>query len=295
MSAPEQTIHLELYAPNVKSAIARAQTIADERKHPQVTPEHVAHSVLEGGWVKDVLARTVLHLPMLRTRLKTTLENTPPTGNGLSYLSSRTLTLLGRTEAIARERSRDVVDFQCLFVALGEQDVVPRAIGAATWSPQELTGVTVAAPAASPQASTVSAFDLALSKTASAALGELGEEMAKALGYYEDRPPREVTRTISRIKHLLSPPNDVPNLDVEREDAKLVIKRSDGGDLSIVVEWAKPDGIDLVLVKGNQRLPTRFTLNAATQVWTSSEGDLFRALRAAIIGLYPSIEGKVKP
>ena len=65
--------------------------------------------------------------------------------------------------------------------------------------------------------------------------------------------------------------------------------------VSIVVEWARPDAIDLVLVKGAQRLPTRFTLNQATQVWTSSEGDLFRALRAAIIGLYPHIEGKVAP
>ena len=44
---PEQTIHLEKYAPDAKALVAGAQSLADERKHTQVEPIHLLARALD--------------------------------------------------------------------------------------------------------------------------------------------------------------------------------------------------------------------------------------------------------
>ena len=44
---PEQTIHLEKYAPDAKALVAGAQSLADERKHTQVEPIHLLVRALD--------------------------------------------------------------------------------------------------------------------------------------------------------------------------------------------------------------------------------------------------------
>ena len=47
--AAEQTIHLDRYAPDAKTLVASAQSLADERKHAQVEPVHLLARAIEDG------------------------------------------------------------------------------------------------------------------------------------------------------------------------------------------------------------------------------------------------------
>src|ERR1019366_8180426 len=56
--AAEQTIHLDRYAPDAKTLVASAQSLADERKHAQVEPIHLlARAVERDRGVQEVFRK----------------------------------------------------------------------------------------------------------------------------------------------------------------------------------------------------------------------------------------------
>lgn len=105
-----RTLSLERFAPDAKAWIQAAQALADERGHAEIQPLHLlARGVAGHSGVAEVLRRAgtdVLELSAASERALAAL----PKGAEPSYLSQRTLDLLGRAEREAdRERSREVL------------------------------------------------------------------------------------------------------------------------------------------------------------------------------------------
>ncbi|HEX7667940.1 MAG TPA: AAA family ATPase [Polyangiaceae bacterium] len=110
MPAPEPTtLSLGRYTPDAKAWIVLAQTLADERGHPEIAPLHLLARGLEGHpGVVEVLRRAGVNLVELGSAVERAL-GALPRGTGPAYLSTRLLDLLSRAERDAdRERATEV-------------------------------------------------------------------------------------------------------------------------------------------------------------------------------------------
>jgi hypothetical protein len=272
----EQTIHLEVYEPQVRAAFARAQTLADERKHHTVTWYHLVRVMLDVGWGTEPCVRAAEDPAALLARVDSMLDDLPANAGQLAYLDARLLEVMKAAEVHAKKLARAAVDFQCVFVALGEKQYVSPAIGAQEWSREERTGSAKEIPPT---------LEAALFTSAKALEG-LPEQIATALGM--PRMPKEVARTLQKIRAQFYAPNEVPELLVERHDGCILFGREDKSeDDPIILQWAPPAAIELVTGAGAARSAQRFELVRETNTWRAGERELFEAVRAAIVALYP--------
>src|ERR1017187_3976629 len=97
--AAEQTIHLDRYAPDAKTLVASAQSLADERKHAQVEPIHLLFRAAERDrGIQEVFRRAGADPSDLSVEAESALARINKTTTGLAYLSNAMLQLLGRAE-----------------------------------------------------------------------------------------------------------------------------------------------------------------------------------------------------
>jgi ATP-dependent Clp protease ATP-binding subunit ClpB len=117
--AAEQTIHLERYAPDAKALVAGAQSLADERKHPQVEPIHfLARAVDRDRGIAEVFKKAGADPADVAAEAETQLARLPKAGPGLAYLSTAMLSLLGRAE---KEADKQPVTIEHLLNALSQE------------------------------------------------------------------------------------------------------------------------------------------------------------------------------
>ena len=124
--AAEQTIHLDRYAPDAKTLVASAQTLADERKHAQVEPIHLlARAVERDRGVQEVFRRAGADPADVSVEVESALGRIAKAGGGLAYLSSSMLQLLGRAE---KEAGAGTVEVEHLLNALSQEIRGPAAV-----------------------------------------------------------------------------------------------------------------------------------------------------------------------
>jgi ATP-dependent Clp protease ATP-binding subunit ClpB len=97
---PLTTLSLDRYLPSAKALVARAQALADERRHHEVQPLHLLSRALERGQstraVFERATSSVLDFEAAVERALSTLPQAPPKEK--SYLSDAMIDLLGRAE-----------------------------------------------------------------------------------------------------------------------------------------------------------------------------------------------------
>src|ERR1700720_634498 len=107
---PEQTIHLEKYAPDAKALVAGAQSLADERKHAQVEPIHLlARAIDRDRGVAEGFRKAGAD-PAVEA--DGALNRIGKSAGGLAYLSNAMLALLARAE---KEAGGDTVGVEHLL------------------------------------------------------------------------------------------------------------------------------------------------------------------------------------
>ncbi len=117
--ASEQTIHLERYATDAKALVAGAQSLADERKHPQVEPIHfLTRAVDRDRGVAEVFKKAGADPSDVAAEAETQLARLPKSGGGLAYLSTAMLSLLSRAE---KEADKSPVSVENLLNALSQE------------------------------------------------------------------------------------------------------------------------------------------------------------------------------
>jgi ATP-dependent Clp protease ATP-binding subunit ClpB len=116
---PEQTIHLEKYAPDAKALVAGAQSLADERKHSQVEPIHLLARALDRDrGVAEVFRKAGAEPRDVAVEAEAALGRLAKASGGLAYLSSAMLDLLARAE---REALNGTVGVEHLLNALSQE------------------------------------------------------------------------------------------------------------------------------------------------------------------------------
>src|SRR5512143_2533978 len=116
---PEQTIHLEKYAPDAKALVAGAQSLADERKHVQVEPIHLLARALDRAkGVAEVFKKAGADPSDVAAEAESQLSKLPKAGAGLAYLSSAMLGLLASAE---KEAENNTVGVEHLLNALSKE------------------------------------------------------------------------------------------------------------------------------------------------------------------------------
>src|SRR5450432_1655686 len=125
--AAEQTIHLDRYAPDAKTLVASAQSLADERKHAQVEPIHLlARAVERDRGVQEVFRKAGVDPADVSVEAETALGRIHKATAGLAYLSSAMLQLLARAEKEAG--GAGTVDVEHLLNALSQEIRGPAAV-----------------------------------------------------------------------------------------------------------------------------------------------------------------------
>jgi ATP-dependent Clp protease ATP-binding subunit ClpB len=123
--AAEQTIHLERYAPDAKALVAGAQSLADERKHPQVEPIHLlARAIDRDRGVAEVFKKSGADPADVAVEAEAQLNRLAKATSGLAYLSNAMLSLLGRAE---KESDGKTVGVDHLLNALAQEIRGPAA------------------------------------------------------------------------------------------------------------------------------------------------------------------------
>ncbi len=118
-NARQQTIHLEKYASDAKALVASAQSLADERKHPQVEPIHLLARALDRDrGVAEVFRKAGAEPRDVAVEAEAALGRLSKSSGGLAYLSSAMLDLLARAE---REASGGTVGVEHLLNALSQE------------------------------------------------------------------------------------------------------------------------------------------------------------------------------
>ncbi len=116
------TLRLEAYTKSAKQAIAAAQALADERNHPEVEPLHLLYELIEADRsIEDALARTGIDPTDLLVEAELLLRKIPAVRDGRSYLSPRTLDLLGRAEGEAAREGGVPVSTKHLMLACAQE------------------------------------------------------------------------------------------------------------------------------------------------------------------------------
>ncbi len=112
-------VQLERYAPDAKSLVASAQTLADERKHTQVEPIHLLARMLERDrGVQEVFKAAGAAPGDVATETETQLARLPRAASGLAYLSTAMLGLLARAE---KEAEKGMVGVDHLLNAISQE------------------------------------------------------------------------------------------------------------------------------------------------------------------------------
>ncbi|MEZ4372563.1 MAG: AAA family ATPase [Polyangiaceae bacterium] len=107
MAEATTKLSLARFRPDAKALVAGAQTLADERKHAEVTPLHLLlRAVDRDPGVAHVLRLAGVDPTLLASATEQRLGELPPSGEE-AYLSTRLLDLLERAE---REAERDHVE-----------------------------------------------------------------------------------------------------------------------------------------------------------------------------------------
>ncbi|RYZ04794.1 MAG: AAA family ATPase [Myxococcales bacterium] len=119
--APHTTLSLDRYLPQAKSLVARAQALADERRHHEVVPLHLLARALERGkstrLVFERATSSVLDFEAAVERALSAL----PQSKERSYLSDAMLDLLGRAERDASLERAPRVTAAHLLNALSQE------------------------------------------------------------------------------------------------------------------------------------------------------------------------------
>lgn len=116
------TLRLEAYTKPAKQAISAAQALADERNHPEVEPLHILYELLERDRsIEDALARAGVDPTDLLVETELLLRKIPSVRDGKSYLSPRTLDLLGRAEGEAAREGGVPVGTKHLMLACAQE------------------------------------------------------------------------------------------------------------------------------------------------------------------------------
>jgi len=122
MSADQATtMSLNRYAPEAKSLVAGAQTLADERKHAEVQPLHLLVRATERDQgVAAVMSRAGANVVELQSAAERALSGLP-TANEPAYLSQAMLDLLERAEREADRERAGQVGIEHLLNALSQE------------------------------------------------------------------------------------------------------------------------------------------------------------------------------
>jgi ATP-dependent Clp protease ATP-binding subunit ClpB len=121
-----ETIHLERYAPEAKALVGAAQSLADERKHPQVEPLHLlARAIDRDRGISEVFRKAGADPSDLAVEAESQLARLGKSSGGLAYLSNAMLALLARAE---KEAAADTVGVEHLLNALSQELRGPAAV-----------------------------------------------------------------------------------------------------------------------------------------------------------------------
>jgi ATP-dependent Clp protease ATP-binding subunit ClpB len=128
-------LHLETYAEPARQAVAAAQSLADDRRHPEVLPLHLFYALLDRDLlVQNAIAKAGVDPTDALLEAEALLRKLPRSANGPSYLASSLLDLLGRAEGEAAREGGVPIGSRHLALAAsqearGEVSLVMRACG----------------------------------------------------------------------------------------------------------------------------------------------------------------------
>ncbi len=116
------TLRLDAYAKDAKRAIAQAQALADDRKHPEVEPLHVLYTLLDGYKAAEAaIERANVDPTDVLVEAEMVLRKMTGANGVKSYLSPRTLDLLGRAEGEAARDGGAAVGVTHLMLACAQE------------------------------------------------------------------------------------------------------------------------------------------------------------------------------
>jgi ATP-dependent Clp protease ATP-binding subunit ClpB len=119
--APLTTLSLDRYLPAAKSLVARAQALADERKHAEVQPLHLLSRALERGRsTRSVFERATPSVLDFESAVERALAALPASKER-SYLSDAMIDLLSRAERDATQERAPRVTSAHLLNALSQE------------------------------------------------------------------------------------------------------------------------------------------------------------------------------
>src|SRR5438034_11028304 len=95
-------MRLDQFTVKAQDAITSAQTEAEKRDHPEVTPEHLVQTLLtqEGGVVPAALSKMGLNTAAILAEVNLVLDALPPTQRAATHPSPN---LAGVLQAASRE------------------------------------------------------------------------------------------------------------------------------------------------------------------------------------------------
>jgi len=124
-SAEPTTLSLERFAPEARALIVSAQSLADERRHAEVLPLHLAAAaVSRDRRVADVFRRAGAD-PSELVRAADRLLSSLPRSNEPAYLSAAMLDLIERAEREATRERRNAVSAGDVLNALSQESRGP--------------------------------------------------------------------------------------------------------------------------------------------------------------------------
>jgi ATP-dependent Clp protease ATP-binding subunit ClpB len=116
------TLELAKYTVEARSIVASAQNLADEQKHPEVTPLHLlARLVDQARGVAEVLRKVGADPVEIRDLVELALRKTPKQSSGVAYVSPRLLDLLARAEREAHRDKAELTGVEHLLHALAQE------------------------------------------------------------------------------------------------------------------------------------------------------------------------------
>lgn len=116
------TLRLEAYAKDARQAIAAAQTLADERKNPEVEPLHLLYTLIERDEdAQGAIQRAGVDSTDLLVEAELLLRKLPSIEDVPAYLSPRLLDLLGRAEGEAARAGGIPVSISQLLLACAQE------------------------------------------------------------------------------------------------------------------------------------------------------------------------------
>lgn len=116
------TLRLESYAKPAEKVITAAQSLADDRGHTEVEPLHVLFELVEqSAAIKEAFTRADIDPTDVAVEAELLLRKKRAT-RGKSFLSPRTLDLLGRAEGEAARKGGVPVDVEHLLLACAQDE-----------------------------------------------------------------------------------------------------------------------------------------------------------------------------